>query len=954
MMKQRLLAIFLISWLSLIQPAAAWAETGPTGPTGPIGPQGPTGYQGTIGPSCVGTSCPVEISGTNSNTGADSTNNVDATTDSSTVNSVQNTVMDTTTAEVTGSTGGNAQSKNTVADGITTGSAGIGVTQVKQDNTATIGGTSGLQVTGYNGDYAGDLNLGFGAGTATLDEAAGSRSVRAINDTTGSSSTNSVGITTTTEELNEVQNDGVIRNLLDLKALTGQNEASKNTGGGSITTGNADVAATLVNLLNTTVINGSLWLTVADIFGNLNGNIILPDLAALAAALSPMGTTIDAGNSQTGPNSTNTIDVALKDTEKTTVKNGAAINTTVNAKAITGQNEALMNTGGGSIETGDATVSASALTLANTTIEGGNWGLVVVNALNRWLGFLVGDAGQVRALSQEETIREIEARNGTTGPGSTNTIAITDEQERTTNVTNDAEITNEINAQAITGQNEANMNTGQGKIVTGDAAVKATTVNIANTTVKDGSLFIAVVNIFGDWFGDLLYGGNSLLAAHSTGLAYRQAGSGQAALAVNAANSNTGSGSTNDINVDASRSKETTIDNDATIKTTLNAEVDTGSNKTNKNTLGASIKTGEGRLALNARTLANLTGIALDPVLGLQVDGWNDTTGFDSTNKIKAKLNDERLVTVNNDANVSTAFGGGANTGKNEANMNTLGGMIVTGDIAANAEIGNIINKVILALAAGGQLDPAVEAVLRNHLTGMLSENSNDVAATYNLLADILNKGVVDNLVDLLLNTGGNTANDNTGGGAIFSGAAEVGGSPSIATGKICVVAGISNSVNSVSSPGGISLQLKNDGAVTNQANIQATTGNNQVEGNTSGGTVGGGDEGCEKLAEVPPAVENPSGEEGTGGGGGSEAEQIAELRPTVLAAKSEPKQPRLGNGILTRFPVAGGEATGVWMEGKTPLVWLLFLLLSIVGLGVAWGLDRRAGGATIIPQANL
>lgn len=939
MTKQRFIAVFLVAWLSILQPAFVLAEIGPQEPTGvqgPIGPQEPTGVQGPIGPQSASESS--EVSGTNSNTGADSANSVETTTDTSTSNSVSNTATDATAVDALGSTGSNNQNGNTSAHGITTGSAGIGVTQVKQDNTATIGGTSGLEVTGYAGDYNGNLNLGFGSGTASLDGAGGSQSVRAINDTTGFGSTNSVDIVTTTEELNEVQNDGVIRNLLDLTALTGQNQASMNTSDGSITTGDADVAATLVNLLNTTVINGSLWLTVADIFGDLNGNIVLPDLAALAAALAPTGTSIAVGNDTTGANSTNEVDVTLRDNEETTISNEADVATTVNAKAITGQNEALANTGGGSIETGDASVSASALTLANTTIEGGNWGLVVVNALNRWLGFLVGDAGQVRALSQEETIREIEARNGTTGADSTNTVTVTDERERTTEVTNDAAITNQINASAITGQNEASKNTGAGNIVTGDATVKATTVNIANTTVKDGSLFIAVVNIFGDWFGDLLYGGTSLLASAAT----------SPVVQVNAENSNTGSGSSNDIDVDVSQKKETMINNDATVKTILNAEVDTGSNKTNKNTMGASIKTGEGSLALNSRTLANLTGVTLDPVLGLSVEGLNDTTGFESTNKIRANLNDERVVAVNNEANVSTAFGGGANTGKNEASMNTLGGMIVTGAIAANAEIGNIINKVILALAQGGQLDASVEADLRNHLTGMLSENSNDVAATYNLLADILNKGIVDNLVDLLLNTGGNTANDNTGSSAIFSGAAEVNGGPSIATGTICVVVGISNSVNSVSVPGGMSLNLKNDGKVNNQAKVTATTGNNAVANNTGGGTVVDSPQDCEKqLAQAP--TENPSGPPSSetsasqgGGEGGSEAEQIEELKPSVLAAKTEPKNPRIGNGILTRFPVAGGEATGVWLEGKTPLVWPLFLLLSIVGLGVAWGLDRR------------
>lgn len=887
------------------------------------------------------------ISAGNSNTGADSTNASGVDVNNTTTNSINNNANDSSSVGAAANTGGNTQNKNTKADGVTTGTAGIGVTQVKQDNTAILGGSAGLNVSGHQGNYSGDLNIGFGAGTADLSAIGGG--IRAVNDTTGAGSLNDVTIGTKTETLAEIQNDGKINNILNLEAITGRNMASMNTSDGSIATGDANVAATLVNLLNTTVINGDIWLTVADIFGDLTGNIVLPDFAALASALRGGGIVVDAGNKETGSDSVNTIDIDVTDEEKTNVQNDAQITTTVNAQAITGQNDALKNTGGGFIETGEASVSASNISVANTTVEGGSWGLVIVNALNRWLGFLVGDSGEVRVLSQAETLREIEAQNSNTGADSTNTIDVDIEETETTAVTNQAEITNEVNVSAITGQNEASKNTGAGRIVTGDANVKATAVNIANTTVKNGSLFIAVVNVFGDWFGDLLYGDRSLTA---------QAGSGNTAR-IQGENSNTGSGSENTIDVDISRSQETVINNDANIETILNAEVDTGSNRANMNTKGGEIVTGSGVLALHSRALANLTGIALDPALGLRVTGLNDTTGFDSKNKIKAKLNDERVVMIDNKANVSSVFSGIANTGFNESNMNTGGGTIITGGVAANVGIHNLLNRVILAATAG---EVMVDAEFLNRLTGALSENTGEVIVNHNFLAEILNNGVVNNLIDLLLNTGGNMANENTGGSSHSTG---IGDGPRIVSGEVCAQGEIQNEVNTTAAGVGGSLLLGNLATILNDVGITAISGDNEMDRNTGGGqAVAPRDGVCGKIARAPedqaplePApmpegggdveIEDDEEEEEENEVAEEEEDEEDEAEAQVAAVQDEAplQRGRVNGGVLTRFPVAGGMAQRgslfAQRQGRSP--WVLFGLGSVVLLLFAYQLDQQA-----------
>lgn len=976
MTKRKIVALFLVGWLTLSAPVSALAQSGvdatgvatgaPTctgagcgqganqgagqgenqgGPSredlgGTVDEDGntilPEGVEDTRQGASNGTSA------VNSGTGSGSTNNIGTDVNSSDTTNIDNTAVDRTDVSATGTTGRNSANRNTGTGDITSGSSSIGVTQVRRDNTAVVNGTAGLSTSGHNGSHEGDLTLGFGAGTANLNGANGG-SVRAVNEVTGSDSSNSIDVRTRTEELVEVQNDGRIDNILDLAAITGQNSANRNTGDGRIASGDANVAATLINLLNTTVINGDLWITVADIFGDLNGNILVPQLAALAAA-ARASTTIDAGNDTTGSNSDNTIDVAIRETETTEIRNDADVNTVINAAAITGQNTARANTGGAEIVTGDASVTGSNITVANMTVEGGNWGLFVVNALNGWLGFLVGDNGQVRALSQDETVREIEAHNFQTGSDSDNTITITDEHTETTTVENNAVINNDITARAITGQNEASENTGQGNIQTGNASVQATAVNIANTTVRNGSLFIAVVNIFGDWMGDLFYSGTSLA----------QAAAGQAGnqVDITAGNTDTGAGSTNEVNVEIDRTHETVIENEADLTFALNAEVDTGNNRASRNTLGAAIDTGRGFLAQHSLAAANTTAIAGPGGLRVDITGTNGGTGFDSRNTIRADINDSRVISINNAANVSTLLGSAGspalvNTGGNEANENTGGARIDTGSAAADVAVRNMVNRVVLALAGEGV---EVDAEFINVLTGALSDNENTLTVLYSTLAEVTNTAVIDTILNLMLNTGRNVASDNTGG-------------VSVTTGEGCFNGEVSNSVNAVDVGAAASLNLDNTAEVNNQANIAAITGENLQQNNTGGLGGAGSPDPCVKLAAAPEPTAAPTpapvpsegdGGQDVGGGEPEGEDQVVEERekekkPSVAAAVSQkkPRVPRIAAGrlLLKRFPVAGGENIARWLPGDNRLPWLPYAFLGMGVVGAAYYFDRRARG---------
>ena len=316
------------------------------------------------------------------------------------------------------------------------------------------------------------------------------------------------------------------------------------------------------------------------------------------------------------------------------------------------------------------------------------------------------------------------------------------------------------------------------------------------------------------------------------------------------------------------------------------------------------------------------------------------------------------IVEVDNEANVSTIFGGAANTGNNEANQNTIGGSISTGDVSANAGIHNLINRVLLALGhlrqgyggqAGGD-EIIVDADLMNLLTGALSENENDVEANYDFLADIMNNGLVDNLVNLLLNTGGNTANENTDGA-------------SIVTGEGCVDVTIGNSVNtnSLAGIGSWSLDVTNTGNVHNSAGIGVTTGNNELRGNTNGGQQESEDGACaEKLAQAPEQPQVPGGvggppspEASASQGGGDVGPDEPTSEGKVAGAVDEgngggpPSPPPAGGapasrGILKRFPVAGAMSDALLLPGKRRSPWVAFALVSTLIVLAAYHLDRQ------------
>lgn len=440
----------------------------------------------------------------NSGNGSGSENTGSVTIDDNTTTVQDNLANVFNTLNLNANSGNNSASKNVGDASITTGDANVSGTIITAVNT-NVDGVAVAEFTVAD-DYVGDLVLDF---TGNCIAGCGSGSTTVTNENNGSDSTNSGDVTQITNNDTFQNNDATIENSLTLDANSGENIADKNTGGDSeITTGDANVSANVLTFANNNIA-GNVIIGIVNIFGDLIGDIILPQ-SSLDACCGNDGTASNTGN---GANSTNTGTIDQATNNETFQSNDATIENNLLLAATTGGNSASGNTGGdSSITTGDSKVDLQAVNIANSNIDGGTWWLVIVNEAGQWIGHILGMtedsnfAGSSGTEFQVGPNGEILATNSGNGSGSTNTASVDQTTNNTTVQTNTAHIVNNLDLSANTGGNSTSKNTGgSNAITTGDANVIANLVNFVNNNISgNGKLVVTVVNVFGSWFGDFV------------------------------------------------------------------------------------------------------------------------------------------------------------------------------------------------------------------------------------------------------------------------------------------------------------------------------------------------------------------------------------------------------------------------------------------------------------------
>lgn len=416
----------------------------------------------------------------------------------------------TNNADQSSTTGDNSSSGNVGNTIIKTGDANTSATAITNVNT----NVDGVMVSEFNiaDDHKGDIVLDAAAFAANCISGCPGVPATVKNTANGAYSDNNATSSSETNKATTQNNDAVIGNNMNLSANSGTNDVSFNTGGDNIIyTGDSNVSANSLTFANNNI-QGNVTYGVVNIYGNLEGDIILPEFSNgnVGSNATTDGTVANTSN---GTNSTNNA-TANSDINNTTNQyNDAIITNDLVIDAETGNNSAGYTTDGdGTIKTGNTTVDANVVNIANTNINGGTWWLVFINQAGNWIGKLVGSPDGSEMAGSEGTEFTVDAdgqvsvSNNGNGAGSTNNAATSNSVNNTTDQNNTANIHNTLNLSANTGGNNANYNTGgSNNIITGDANVVANIVNFVNNNiVGNGTLAVTFVNVFGNWVGDFV------------------------------------------------------------------------------------------------------------------------------------------------------------------------------------------------------------------------------------------------------------------------------------------------------------------------------------------------------------------------------------------------------------------------------------------------------------------
>lgn len=267
-----------------------------------------------------------------------------------------------------------------------------------------------------------------------------------------------------------VENDASIDNHISLVAQTGNNIITTATDA-NIQTGDAYAGVNLINIANTNLVDSNYLLVTLNAFKNVDGDVVFPSLSDFFGTLAQGGTAPEV------------IDIV----------NTATVNNNVFVDANSGDNQSTDNQSG-LIQTGEAKTSSNVFNQLNSSLVGGQSVSIVFKVHGKWageiygapddLGWSVGDDGSIYLFDVGQN-----SQNGSLSLFGTST----------------SQIHNNVSVVALTGEN-AITDAETAVISTGNAYAGANIINVANANVIGRNWILAVINIFGDFNGNIAFG----------------------------------------------------------------------------------------------------------------------------------------------------------------------------------------------------------------------------------------------------------------------------------------------------------------------------------------------------------------------------------------------------------------------------------------------------------------
>src|SRR3989344_453135 len=274
----------------------------------------------------------------------------------------------------------------------------------------------------------------------------------------------------------ENQNTATITNEILVKAETGGNTASSS--GSNITTGDALSAANVVNAVNTNIVDSNYMLLVFNNLGDWSGDFVLPNGDFFNDFLSLFGS-----------------DCNCKKSEDISSDSNANVLNNVDVSSNSGENQA-----GADIDTGDALANSNVQNLVNTNIYKNSSFYLLIKVFGDWSGNIFNLPDNIALQNTKEGI--VLYNKNQNPPLDENNFSDTDSILKISN-NNFSEIENSVKVEANTGDNL----TGEsGLIQTGNAYAAANVVNVVNTNIISSNWMMALVNVLGDWSGNISFG----------------------------------------------------------------------------------------------------------------------------------------------------------------------------------------------------------------------------------------------------------------------------------------------------------------------------------------------------------------------------------------------------------------------------------------------------------------
>ena len=380
----------------------------------------------------------------------------------------QNTATTTTGVDADGNSGDNDASSNDGDVEIDTGDVDVDVNVSNVVNT-NITGNGEFNAVDVQDDAQGDLDHSSSSGDPYQD----------------SEVLQNGGATSTSLEVSNA-NDANVSNEIDVDANSGHNTASGNGGGAFIETGNVNVDVNVSNVVNTNISGNDWFYSIVNIFGDWEGDYILPNRSTTSQ------------QSQDDSNSV-PVDVQVRNGNTADVINDIAL------QASSGNNLA---SGDGTVLTGASNAVANIFNLINSNLFGSGWDFVKVNIFGNWSGQIFGLPDGAEYFETKDGILIWNGHN----PEASDLVAqqqgyqFNSGSSIVVNNENHATVTNTIDVLANSGNNTAADNDGASIVRTGNVDAQVNVSNIVNTNLFGDNWLYSLINVFGNWLGNLEFG----------------------------------------------------------------------------------------------------------------------------------------------------------------------------------------------------------------------------------------------------------------------------------------------------------------------------------------------------------------------------------------------------------------------------------------------------------------